>query len=292
MALWDIKGKALGVPVYELLGGKCHDRIRAYANGWFRGAKTPSDWGRAAARAAAEGYTALKFDPFGGSGLFLDTENAAIAVEVVRAVRESVGPAVDVLIEVHGRLSPANAIRMGHRLAPFDPYFYEEPVPPENVDAMALVARSVPIPVATGERLFTRWDFRELIEKQAAAIIQPDICHAGGIMELKKIAAMAEVYYMGVAPHNPNGPIATAACIHLDACTPNFLIQEYSIGDEPLRTQIQVEPYRVVEGCFEIPDRPGLGIEIDEAVLKQQRYEPRDMYRMIDPARNFQRDPR
>src|SRR5262249_42854180 len=122
MALWDIKGKALGVPVYELLGGKCHDRVRAYANGWFRGAKTPSHFGRAAARAVEQGYTALKFDPFGGVGLFLDSENAAIAVDVVRAVRESVGPSVDVLIEVHGRLSPANAIRMGHRLAEFDPF--------------------------------------------------------------------------------------------------------------------------------------------------------------------------
>ena len=282
-ALWDIKGKALGAPVHELLGGKCHDRIRAYANGWFRRGMSPQATAERAAEVAAMGYTALKWDPFRQAGLFIDAADAEEAVANVRAVREAVGPQVDLCIEVHGRLSPANAIRIGKRLEEFFPFFYEEPVPPENIDALALVARAVNIPIATGERLFTKWGFKELFEKQAAAVIQPDICHAGGILELKKIAATAETYYIGFAPHNPNGPICTAASIQVDACTPNFLIQEFVISDEPLRSQLQQEPYKVVDGYFEIPDRPGLGIEINEEYLDRDDLVPRDMYEMIQP---------
>ena len=288
-ALWDIKGKALGVPVYELLGGKCRDRVRAYANGWSRGARTPDDFARLAVETVGMGYTALKWDPFGDAGLFIHKEAADPAVECVRAVREAVGSAMDLLIEVHGRLSPANAIRIAHLLEEFFPFFYEEPVPPENIDALALVARSVRIPVATGERLFTKWGFKEVIEQQAAAVLQPDICHAGGILELKKIAAMAETYYLGVAPHNPNGPLSTAASVQLDACTPNFLIQEFLISDEPLRSQLQREPYQVVDGYFEVPDRPGLGVEINEELLDQGPLVPRDMYAMIGPERGPER---
>ncbi len=282
-ALWDIKGKALGVPVYELLGGKCRDRIRAYANGWSRGAQSPEEFAERALEVVAMGYTAIKWDPFKQAGLFIDTETANAAVANVRAVREAVGPNVDLCIEVHGRLSPANAIRVGKRLEEFNPFFYEEPIPPENMDSLALVARAVNIPIATGERLFTKWGFKDLFERQAAAIIQPDICHAGGILELKKIAAMAETYYIGFAPHNPNGPICTAASIQVDAATPNFLIQEFVISDEPLRSQLQQEPYKVVDGHFEIPNRPGLGVEINEEYLDRDDLVARDMYSMIQP---------
>jgi len=282
-AMWDIKGKALGVPVYELLGGKCRDRIRAYANGWFRRGMSAEATAARAVEVAAMGYTAIKWDPFEQAGLFIDAETADAAVANVRAVRNAVGPNVDLCIEVHGRLSPANAIRIGKRLEEFNPFFYEEPVPPENLDALALVARAVHIPIATGERLFTKWGFKDLFEKQAAAVIQPDICHAGGILELKKIAAMAETYYIGFAPHNPNGPICTAASIQVDACTPNFLIQEFVISDEPLRSQLQQEPIRVIDGYFEIPDRPGLGVEINEEYLDRDDLVPRDMYDMIQP---------
>ncbi len=282
-AMWDIKGKTLGAPVYELLGGKCRDRIRAYANGWFRRGMSAEATAARAAEVAAMGYTAIKWDPFARAGLFIDTETADAAVANVRAVREAVGSKVDLCIEVHGRLSPANAIRIGKRLEEFTPFFYEEPIPPENLDALALVARAVHIPVATGERLFTKWGFRDLFEKQAAAVIQPDICHAGGILELKKIAAMAETYYIGFAPHNPNGPICTAASIQVDACTPNFLIQEFVISDEPLRSQLQQEPLRIVDGYFEIPNRPGLGVEINEEYLDRDDLVPRDMYDMIQP---------
>ncbi len=284
-ALWDIKGKVLNAPVYELLGGKCRDRIRAYANGWFRRGMDAAATAARAQEVAAMGYTAMKWDPFEQAGLFIDADTAARAVANVRAVREAVGPSVDLCIEVHGRFSPANAIRIARELEEFRPFFYEEPVPPENIDALALVARGTSIPVATGERLFTKWGFKELFEKQAAAIVQPDICHAGGILELKKIAAAAEMHYIGVAPHNPNGPICTAASIQLDACIPNFLIQEFVISDGPIRTQLQREPIRIVDGYFEIPDRPGLGVELVEEYLDRDDIVPRDMYDMIAPWR-------
>ncbi len=289
-ALWDIKGKALGVPVWQLLGGRVHDRVRAYANGWFRGCKTPKQFAKAAVDTVERGFTALKWDPFGGASLFINHEQEELAIGIVREVRNAVGPKIDLLIEVHGRLSPANAIRLAHRLAEFQPFFYEEPIPPENVDAMAMVARSIPIPVATGERLFTKWGFKDVIEKQAAAVIQPDICHDGGILETRKIAAMAQVYYVGLAPHNPNGPLSTAACVHVDACTPNFLIQEFVVSDEPIRSTIQKEAIELVDGHFIPPDRPGLGVDIDEAALGRFPYQPTTMTGMMTPERDFHWD--
>ena len=281
-ALWDIKGKALGVPAYELLGGKCRDRLRAYANGWFRGAETPADFARMAVATVERGYTALKWDPFGKAGLFPTGEEADRAVACVRAVREAVGPAIDLLIEVHGRFAPASAIRLARRLEEFDPFWYEEPVPPDNIDAVALVARSIGIPVATGERLFTKWGFKDVVEKQAAAVIQPDLCHAGGLLEVKKIAAMAETYYIGVAPHNPYGLLSTAACLQVDACTPNFLIQEFVVDQAPLWAG--PAPFRVVDGYFTIPDGPGLGVTLDESLLDREDLTPHDMYQMIAPS--------
>ena len=289
-ALWDIKGKALGVPVWQLLGGKMRDRVRAYANGWFGGCKTPRQFARAAAATVERGFTALKWDPFGGAGLFIEREQEELAVVIVREVRGAVGPNIDLLIEVHGRLNPADAIRVAHRLAEFRPFFYEEPVPPENIDALALVARSIPIPVATGERLFTKWGFKDVLEKQAAAVIQPDLCHDGGILETRKIAAMAQVYYVGLAPHNPNGPVSTAACIAVDACTPNFVIQEYVIGDEAIRKDIQGESITLQDGYFVVSDRPGLGVEIDEAAVARYPYQPTTMTGMMTPERNFHWD--
>ncbi len=283
-ALWDLKGKAYGAPVYELLGGKVRDRLRAYANGWFHGAQSVDDYVRMAKETVARGYTALKWDPFGKSGLFISNDEADAAVENVRAIREAVGPKIDLLIEVHGRFSPANAIRVAQRLEPFFPFWYEEPIPPENIDALATVARAVRFPIASGERLFTKWGFKEIIEKQAAAVVQPDICHAGGIWELRKIAAMAEVYYIGMAPHNPNGPIATMASIHLDACTPNFLIQEYVVDEHVGYDGLIAEPPVVENGYFLIPDRPGLGIEVDESLLDRGELVPMDMYPMIVPT--------
>jgi galactonate dehydratase len=276
-ALWDIKGKALGVPVYELLGGAAHDQIRYYANGWSGGARTIDDFAAAAKAAVGRGATALKWDPFGAAGLFISTAEIATAVDCVAAVREAVGPAIDLLIEVHGRLSPANAIRVARQLESYDPFFYEEPVPPEQMAELALVARATSIPVASGERAFSKHDFRPMFEAQAVAYCQPDPCHAGGITELKKISAMAEAYHVGFAPHNPNGPVATRVCQHLAAACPNFTILEWLPEDVDWRDAAMGGPFAVAGGAMPLPEGPGLGIELDVAVLRAHTYIPVDM---------------
>ena len=281
-ALWDIKGKALGVPVYELLGGAAHDRIRYYANGWFRGAQSVDDYAAAAKAAVARGATALKWDPFGPGGLFADSAILQAAVDCVAAVREAVGPAVDLLIEVHGRLSPANAIRVARQLERYDPFCYEEPVPPEHMSELALVARSTAIPIASGERLFSVHDFRPCFEQQAVAYCQPDPCHARGITEMKKIAALAEAYHVGFAPHNPNGPVATRVCQHLAAACPNFTILEWlpddgPNADAPWRDDLMGGRFERAEGYMPLPPGPGLGIDLNMEVVRAHPYQPRDM---------------
>ncbi|MDP6513712.1 MAG: galactonate dehydratase [SAR202 cluster bacterium] len=276
-ALWDIKGQALGVPVYDMMGGKLRDSVRAYANGWsFRpgpGGSGPDESPDNVARNAQDmvdiGFTAMKWDPFRTGGQVIPKHEEVYAVESVRAAREAVGPDIDLLIECHGRFNMWSAIRMANKLEEFDPSFYEEPIPPDNIDAMAEVQRSINIPVATGERLFTRWDYRQLLEKQAARIIQPDICHAGGIFELKKIAAMAESYYVSVQPHNSNGPISTVASLHLDACIPNVIFQELIYPRMERYNELLTEPIELEGGYLRIPDRPGLGTDVKEDVIKK-----------------------
>jgi galactonate dehydratase len=276
-ALWDIKGKALGVPVYELLGGAAHDRIRYYANGWLGGARRPEDVALNAKAAVAAGATALKWDPFGSAGLFAESAALHRAVESVAAVREAVGPTVDLLVEVHGRLSPANAIRVAKQLERYDPFFFEEPVPPEHMDELALVARATSIPIASGERAFFKHGFRPMLEAQAVAYIQPDPCHAGGITEMKKIAAMAEAYHVGFAPHNPNGPVATRVCQHLAAACPNFTILEWLPQDVPWRDDLMGGAFEVEGGTMPLPPGPGLGVELNLDVIAAHPYDPRDM---------------
>ncbi len=264
-ACWDLKGKKLGVPVHALLGGKRRARLRAYANAWYFGCSTPEEFARAARTVVADGFTALKWDPFGDADMTLSAAAMRAAVENVRAVRDSVGPDVDICIEVHGRLSPAWAIEMARRLQPFQPFFYEEPIPAENITELARVARAITLPVATGERLCTKFLFRELLAQQAVDIIQPDLCHAGGLTEVKKIAALAEASYVQVAPHNASGPIGTAAAVQLDACIPNFLIQEYFVTQAQWIDEVVPGGPRAVNGEIVVPDRPGLGVELDEA---------------------------
>lgn len=213
LALWDIKGKALGVPVYELVGGASHDRVRIYANGWFVGADGPESYAEKAAAAVAEGYTAIKLYPFSGTQGARQTRLSR-GVAVVAAVREAVGPDIEIDIDIRGRMNMWSARRVAQRLEPYDLAWLEEPVMFDNVNAMAQLAREVNVPVSTGEQLYTRWQFRALLEQNAVGIIQPDICHAGGMTELKKIAAMAETYYVMVVPHNSNGPISTVASLH------------------------------------------------------------------------------
>jgi galactonate dehydratase len=260
-AMWDILGQSLGVPVYQLLGGACRDHIRIYIG---CGGATPEKAAASARERVQQGFRSLKTGIGHGPVRIVDTMAFVEGVvERFAAMREAVGKEVDLAIDFHGQVSPAMSIRLAQALEPYYPLFIEEPCLPENVDTMVTVARSTSIPIATGERLFTKWGFRPVLEKQAAAIIQPDLCHAGGILEGKKIAAMAETYYAAVAPHNPLGPISLAACLQLDACIPNFLVQEHTtLGEGYLK-----EPFQMVDGAVPLPTRPGLGIELDEAAM-------------------------
>jgi galactonate dehydratase len=214
------------------------------------------------------GFKAIQFDPVGFAQQRMDRGEMRLAAERVRATREAVGPDVDILIEGHGRLSPNMAIRMARLFEEFDPFFFEEPVPPENVDEMAKVAAAIQIPVAAGERLYTRWSFRELLEKQAVDYIQPDLCHCGGFLEGYKIATMAETYHIRVLPHNPNGPLSTLVGVHLGACTANFEMLEYPRRPADEVSVLKQMP-KVEDGYIEVPDGPGWGVELDEEVLAE-----------------------
>jgi len=265
-AMWDITGRSLGGPVHELLGGRVRDRIRLYGH---VGGETWGDYVASGRQNLARGFTAVKTCPFRAVRF---VESPAFVEEVVRrvaALREAAGAAMDIGIDFHGRVSPAMAVQLCRALEPYRPMFVEEPCLPENVEEMARIARATSIPIATGERLFTRWAFRAVLQRQAAAIVQPDLSHCGGIFEARKIAAMAEVHYAAVAPHCPLGPIALAASLQLAACTPNFLCQEHcTLGEGYL-----VRPFELKDGHVDVPAGPGLGIEIDEAALAERLYE-------------------
>ena len=275
-AMWDATGKKLGVPVHKLIGGACRDRIRVYANGWSDGAKTPDKLAEKASAVIESGFTALKFDPIPGPWrTFVSKDVERGAVENVRAVREAVGPDVDILVEMHRRLAPMHAVKIARDIERYDPFWYEEPVLAENVDALASVKRDVNIPVVTGEELYTKFEFREIFEKQAADIINPDVCNVGGILELKEIAAMAEPYFVAVSPHNFNSTtVGLAATIQVSTTIPNFLITEYFVNLEEFGEDIAVTPFKVEDGYIKVPDAPGLGIELDEEKLAKYPYQP------------------
>lgn len=280
-ALWDIRGKALGVPVFKLLGGQVRDRVRMYTHlggGDMRAvyetqySADPKPFVDLALEVVARGYTAVKVLITPPTESLNSITAYRYAEKMMAAIREAVGEGVDIMVDCHGRHSVANAIEFCRVLAPYRPYFIEEPVPPENADALAEVRRASPVPIATGERRVTRFEFRELFEKQACHIIQPDLCHCGGLWEAKKIAAMAEAYYIGVAPHNPLGPVANAAALHFALSTPNFLIQEDMLTDVPWRFDV-VKHALKTEGGYWLPtDAPGLGIEVDEAAAAKHPF--------------------
>lgn len=262
-ALWDIKGKELGRPVYELLGGAVRQRARMYTH---FGGGTPEEMAENALSKVEKGWTAIKTvpvpitKPVDGPALLKQAEAG------LRAVREAVGDEIDILLDMHGRVTPQMAIQYARRFEPMTPLFMEEPAQAENPAAMAPIAQALSIPIATGERLFTRWGFREILAHQAASLLQPDTCHAGGISEVRRIAAMAEVYYAGIAPHNPYGPVSTAACVQVDLATPNFIIQEMVDPDSaPEAMAFVKDPLPVVDGYIYPPDKPGIGVEVDEA---------------------------
>ena len=267
LALHDIKGKALGVPVYELLGGKVRDSVRVYANGWFHGMTTTEGYVERAKSIVGQGYTALKHYPFGGAQA-ATPERINRGVARAAAVREAVGPDIEMAIDIRANLNIGSAIRAAQKLESLDIAWLEEPILFDNIDAMAELARAVRVPVATGEQLYTRWEFRALLEKNVARVLQPDICHAGGISELKKIATAAETYYITLAPHNSNGPISTVASLHLDTCIPNCLMQEIFVNFMPLYNQVLTRPIEIEDGHARLPEGPGWGTDIKEDVIR------------------------
>ncbi len=269
-ALWDLAGKAAGLPIYQLLGGPVRDRIRVYAHCRGESVAELAEHGR---MLVARGFHALKTGIRGGRpARLIETPGFVERVEErIATLRATVGPDVDIAIDFHGAISPQTAGLLIKALEPYQPMFYEEVVQCQNVDAMADLARKTHIPFATGERLFTKWAFRELLEKGAASILQPDLSHAGGIFEGRLIAGMAEAHYAAIAPHCPLGPVSLAACLQLDAATPNFIAQEHvHLGEGYLR-----EPFVVRDGYIDLPAKPGLGIELDEEALVKQAGEPR-----------------
>ena len=279
-ALWDISGRLLGVPVYELLGGRVRDKVRLYANG--PSGDTPEAMAESCARLVESGWGALKFCPFGATTGVASQPEIRSAHRLLAAVRAAVGTDVDILIDCHGRLSPASAIQMATALSEFDIFFFEEPVLPEDPAAMAQVASSISIPVATGERLFTKWGFRDVLAQGAASVLQPDIAHCGGIWEARKIAAAAETYYVGMAPHNPYSWLLTAVSIHLDLACPNFVIQEFLVQHPPEVEALFADRFSWSHGGWvEPPTAPGLGVELDweavralEAMPYQRTFQP------------------
>lgn len=282
IALWDIKGKAAGLPVYQLLGGPYRDKIRLYANYWFiDGDHTPDDYAKQAKAVVAKGFTGLKFDPFAhvnycyGEDLSceggLTEPQKQLAVDVVDAVARAVGKDVAIAIETHAFLNGPTAVEMAKRLAKLDftCMWYEEPALPEFPDAIADIRRQIPLPVCVGERLHSRFMLKTILEKQAADIVMPDITRCGGISEMRKMANLAECYNVPIAPHNPNGPFSTIASAHVMATVPNFYRQEFMLKDVPWRDECLSHPLPIVEGQFVLPDRPGLGFDVNEDVLKQ-----------------------
>jgi galactonate dehydratase len=286
LALWDIAGKALGTPVYNLLGGPCRGAIRVYGQPSGDGDASAEGWGQRAANTVARGYSALKLDPFPGPWqMLIDHSAEQLAVERVRAVRAAVGPDVEILIEVHRRLAPMHAIRVARALEPSRPFWYEEPTPAEDLDATAEVRRRTPLPVVVGEALYTKADFRRAFEKGAADIINPDVCNVGGLLELKEIGAMAEAYSVAVAPHGNNSTtVGLAASLQAAAVMPTFLIMEYPMAWEATGNAIAREPLRVQQGMIALPTAPGLGIELDEQALERFPMRSGRRPRLREPA--------
>lgn len=275
MALWDIEGKRLGVPVYRLLGGPYRTQIPVYASHWLPEVASPEEAFHGARKAVELGFTGFKWNPFNHVDL-LENEAKAIrtAAELMGAAREGAGVDTEIYVECGELLSPRTAILAAEAFSPWRPAWFEEPIPFENAKAMAQLQQSMSIPIATGERLLSRWEYRELLEQAGCRVIQPDLMHAGGFTEVKKIASLADTYYVSVAPHNPGGPICTVASMHLAAAIPNFLVLEQMEDERTLRDQVLLQPIAFRDGCFELPTAPGLGIELDLEMLRDRPFKP------------------
>ena len=279
IALWDISGKHFEAPVYVLMGGKVRDKARVYmhVNG-----DTVEDLYANAKAAVDEGFTALRFTPFveNSQTQYYNQRYSAMIAEArlrVAAVREAGGNDIDVCVEIHRRLTIPEAIELARAIEEFRPFFFEDPTTPDSNESMGEIARSINIPIATGERIHTIWEFRELLQQKAARYIRPDVCLAGGLTHCKKIAAVAESFSVGVIPHNPLTPISTAACVQLDACIPNFVLQEYTGEDKPPKSLMVKKPLRLEKGYLIIPEEPGIGVEINDEFFATHQYTPRPL---------------
>jgi galactonate dehydratase len=266
IALWDIAGKHFGCPSYQLLGGRCRDLVRLYMH---VGGDTIEELVAAAGAAVDDGFTAVRFTPTPpGFTSMRYAELIGQIVERVAAVRQAVGPNVDLCVELHRRLDPHHAFGLCRELAQFRPFFVEDPIVPDSIQNMGVLQRQIDVPIATGERLHSVFEFNELLVAGGCRFVRPDVCLAGGLSSAKKIAAIAEAYHVGVVPHNPLSPISTAACVQLDACIPNFALQEYTGEDMSPKRELLVEPLVRRGGYLEVPDRPGIGVELDMDVVR------------------------
>lgn len=274
IALWDIMGKHYGAPAYQLMGGACRDRVRVYMH--VNGGGSVDDLVASAQAAVDKGYTAVRFTPFpsGFQNLRYD-ELLGHIVEKTAALRDALGKGLDLCVEMHRRLAPHEAVALAQELAPFRPFFLEDPILPDSPAIMGEVAKQCRIPIATGERLHTIYEFRELLEAGGAQYVRTDVCLAGGLTHSKKIAALAEAYHVDVIPHNPLSPVSTAACVQLDACIPNFALQEYTGEDKPPKSDVLKTPLNLVDGHLIVPDAPGIGVELNVDAVKQMPFKPK-----------------
>ena len=273
IALWDIAGKRYDAPAYQLMGGACRDRVRVYMH---VGGSTADALVESALSAVKQGYTAVRFTPFPPDFQNVRYDGILDAiVERVAAVREALGTGVDLCVEMHRRLSPPEAVALSRELEPFRPFFLEDPIVPDSVTTMGEVAKKCRIPIATGERLHTIYEFRELLENGGAQYVRADVCLAGGLTHCKKIAGLAESYHVGVIPHNPLSPVSTAACVQLDACIPNFVLQEYTGEDRPPKSRVLKSPLTLEDGHLIVPDAPGIGVELNDEGIREMPFSPR-----------------
>jgi galactonate dehydratase len=285
VACWDIVGKSIGRPVHELLGGRVRDRVRAYANGWYRTSRSPEAVAEQARAVVARGYTALKFDPFGAAWRVQDRDEENLSIAIVAAVRDAVGPSVDLMIEAHNRFSVATALRLADRLAEYRPAWLEEPVHHQHIGSMVEVARRSPVPIATGESFTSAGQFADLLAHDAVHIFQPEPLFVGGLWRTRQIAAMADAHYAVVAPHNAQGPICAAISAQLGACIPNFYVQEsFDEFNADWSRGLVDQPVIPVDGYVEVPMRPGLGIDLDWERLPAHPYRRQHQLRLFHPG--------
>lgn len=271
-ALWDAVGKSVNKPVHDLVGGKAVEKIKVYGNGFISGGATPEEFGKAAVKTVEKGFLSLKFDPFGGAGPTISRNQLDMAKKRISIIRDSVGDDIDLMIEAHGRFSTRTAIKVAKEIERYDPFWLEEPVPEEDILSMAEVRKSSPVPIATGERIVSKNRFWDLLSNRSADIIQPDVCHMGGILPLVEVGAMANVNYVTVAPHNPNGPIATAASLSALITMPNALTLEFWLDAETVRHDLIDEYFTLRRGYIYPSKKPGIGIEVNEKALKKYPY--------------------